>query len=947
MSTSIDFKRNKLLYLSVVILLVAVLATFFWYQASKDGVSIEEKVLDGITATNLAWGKESSAPRILPKLKEKTLSGSKIDTTTLLHLPNVTFASLDRGDALTADLKNTLATELGDGTQKKLILLGDKYDPTTASTVLRLKDTGEAVLKWPNGETNLTINDLKQKESLYKGIKTTGMWFWPFTKSEVAKVQSETFPKSTILEIAEDKYFAILESDIGLANKAGAEGTNGGSSTKPKTPVINRVLIPATILINGKTYNLHHVGEELSDSNRTQDIEENVDNGRHITNITLTEGSTHNVVGNINRETLVCATGYSKQYNTELNKDVCEEDYIIPGTLEVDGKSYTLAKGGEKLTPTNNQSAGTAPTPDNKGTINANIGLTKWPNKTVLGRVLSYNISCQTGYIQRGEGCVKQETTYTLPNAYVGPETWITFRVGENCRNREIRRRDGEITCDAIVEDYRGRDLTLNNSIKVSLNEEEKPVVKLAHDTVLEYTVPNSIEHDGHTWELPINWEVLTNKWYGKNRTIRMKVSTDLAWWMERSIPWGTLKANAYFVMNPNGLIKKLGGNPKAFCRSGYREQGLTCVKQETPYTLPNAYVGPVTWITFNLTSVCAWKTITASSGKQVCDATTKDLGNTTKTFTNSLEISVNAEWVPTVVFKNDVEKTFTIPNTVTVWGHTWNVLHVTNKRTMTNKFYGKFRDDDMLVWISNPWGLKRTIPNWFVISDYEFNFHVDGTVDKVLNTSSRLICDTNFKAQGNACVASCDNPIYLDSNWITVKAKACAVAGKTYQWNWDNWYVARDSSDIQNKIFRDDSDKEGLWEFKANRIITSKVTNMSSLFKKRSYFNQDIANWDTSNVFNMAYMFHEVTFFNQHLDKWDTSNVEDMSWMFAWASFFNKPLSNWNTRKVKTMQFMFAGASSFNQDISNWSVNKVVEWDFFVSRSPIEWTYKVPAKFR
>ena len=43
------------------------------------------------------------------------------------------------------------------------------------------------------------------------------------------------------------------------------------------------------------------------------------------------------------------------------------------------------------------------------------------------------------------------------------------------------------------------------------------------------------------------------------------------------------------------------------------------------------------------------------------------------------------------------------------------------------------------------------------------------------------------------------------------------------------------------------------------NSWDTSKVTNMSGLFKEAYDFNDDISNWDTSNVTNMNSMFKDA----------------------------------------------------------------------------------------
>ena len=178
--------------------------------------------------------------------------------------------------------------------------------------------------------------------------------------------------------------------------------------------------------------------------------------------------------------------------------------------------------------------------------------------------------------------------------------------------------------------------------------------------------------------------------------------------------------------------------------------------------------------------------------------------------------------------------------------------------------------------------------------------------------------CDSGYKynTTTNICEIDCPNPIYRHTNGVTIKAAACAESGKEYMFEGQKYYVARDKDDIKQKIATN--------SYPANRIVTTRVTELNNLFENNNTFNQDIWNWDTSNVTSMIYTFRQAYAFNQDINYWDVSKVRDMSWMFLVASAFNKPLNRWNTSNVENMADMFAVTYNFNQDISNWNVSKV-----------------------
>ncbi len=110
------------------------------------------------------------------------------------------------------------------------------------------------------------------------------------------------------------------------------------------------------------------------------------------------------------------------------------------------------------------------------------------------------------------------------------------------------------------------------------------------------------------------------------------------------------------------------------------------------------------------------------------------------------------------------------------------------------------------------------------------------------------------------------------------------------------------------------------------NSWDTSTITNMDSMFRGATTFNQPIGAWNTSSVTSMMYMFADTSSFNQSISSWDTSSVTSMEGMFQGASSFNQPIGSWNTSSVTSMKYMFFSASSFNQDLSSWDVSSVAQ---------------------
>jgi surface protein len=167
-----------------------------------------------------------------------------------------------------------------------------------------------------------------------------------------------------------------------------------------------------------------------------------------------------------------------------------------------------------------------------------------------------------------------------------------------------------------------------------------------------------------------------------------------------------------------------------------------------------------------------------------------------------------------------------------------------------------------------------------------------------------------------------------------------------------------------------------GCSRFNSPSVITwdtSRITNMSQMFRSQNAFNQPIGGWNTSRVTDMSQMFFQTSFsqpiggwntssvtsmsnmfsecytnaFNEDIDAWNVSNVTNMSQMFYINQRINRSLNSWNTSKVTNMALMFYQAPAFNGNISNWNISSVNQMNdmffqaFSFNRDISSWNFK------
>lgn len=117
----------------------------------------------------------------------------------------------------------------------------------------------------------------------------------------------------------------------------------------------------------------------------------------------------------------------------------------------------------------------------------------------------------------------------------------------------------------------------------------------------------------------------------------------------------------------------------------------------------------------------------------------------------------------------------------------------------------------------------------------------------------------------------------------------------------------------------------------------TRNVRNMNSMFNRSRVADLNVSSFDTSNVTDMGGMFSNIPATILDVSNFDTSNVNRMDIMFFNTRITNLDVSSFDTSKVTTMRYMFSQSRMVDFDVSNFDTSNVVNMEHMFSNSSVE----------
>jgi surface protein len=209
-------------------------------------------------------------------------------------------------------------------------------------------------------------------------------------------------------------------------------------------------------------------------------------------------------------------------------------------------------------------------------------------------------------------------------------------------------------------------------------------------------------------------------------------------------------------------------------------------------------------------------------------------------------------------------------------------------------------------------------------------NMHNIFAATHALSNSNKGLIHQAFSSNSNWPYGWREYVVIDDSNfhdavnlWFDHQAEANATYGHISDWNTS---AVTDMSSAFKGRSNFNEDISG-WD-------VSNVANMTQMFRDATNFNQDIGDWNTSSVTNLSGMFSGIISFNQDIGRWNTSSVTQMAWVFKYTRDFNQDISNWDTSSVKNFNHLFEWANAFDQDISDWNISSAQSMDWMFENS-------------
>ena len=177
----------------------------------------------------------------------------------------------------------------------------------------------------------------------------------------------------------------------------------------------------------------------------------------------------------------------------------------------------------------------------------------------------------------------------------------------------------------------------------------------------------------------------------------------------------------------------------------------------------------------------------------------------------------------------------------------------ISNVITMENMFNEALESNQNIrTWIVNDETVLTNMFNGATAFQNKYNVENDESFP-----SSSFFNRVKISVHSNGKTLVTDNPETVD-------------AGTVMTDDGDNYLVVSDGSNGSSGIKDYDTSTfkytvDGI-EYDMQHIITTKVTDMSELFKEKTEFNEDIGSWDTSNVTNMKFMFIMIRIHKIHI---------------------------------------------------------------------------------